>query len=99
MVLAHVDGVSSRTDNLLEDTLTTRGGTDIVQAEDGADHGSHRGKSGILAEADLRTNAVVEVGLVRSVETHVLGVREGRCITVCLDLKGVSYMRSLTNML
>lgn len=99
MVLAHVSRVSRRTDDLLENTLATRGGTDVVQTEDGADHGGHRGKSGILTEANLGTDAVVEVRLVGSVKAHLLGVREGSCVTVCLGLKDVSRMRSLTNML
>lgn len=98
MVLAHVKSVSSRTDDLLEDTLRTRGGTDVVQAEDSADHGSHRGKSGLLAESDLRTDAVVKVGLIRSIEAHCFGVRECRCVMVCLGLQGVSCMRRLKTM-
>lgn len=77
--------------DLLQDTLRARSGAKVVETSSSAEHGSHGGEGSLLTKTDLRANTVVEVGLIWTVKSDLVGVGEGRRVSVGLCLWIVSY--------
>lgn len=86
MVFLHVDVESTSTRDLLQLTLSARSATEIVQTADNTEHSGESNLASFLAEAGVRAETVLDVGVHWAVETDFLRVGEDGWVVVSLDL-------------
>lgn len=86
IVLLHIDIEATCARHLLQLTLRTRGATEVIQTADDTEHGRQCDFAGFLAQAGMRTETVLDVGVHWAVEVDFLWVRENGWVTVGFDL-------------
>lgn len=66
--------------------LRSRGGPEVVQTANNAEHGRQSQESSLLAEAGVGAETELDVRVQGTVQTDFVGVREDTRVAVGLDL-------------